>query len=353
MTTYAEAGVDIDKGNTFIKKIKGVVAETHRSGVLTGIGGFSSLFTLDVTKYVEPVLVSSTDGVGTKLKIAGLCNRHDTIGIDLVAMCVNDIIVSGAEPLFFLDYLSTGKLELDVSVEVVKGIAEGCKQARCSLVGGETAEMPGLYKPGDYDLAGFTVGIVDLDKIIDGSGVSIGNKIIGLTSSGLHSNGFSLVRKICFEKLGLTVDDYVEELGCSIGEELLKPTAIYVDSILDVLQNFQVNGIIHNTGGGFVDNIPRVLPEWYGAVVDPFKWKIPPIFPFLEKNGDVPRAEMFHTFNMGIGMMLIVHSSQADSIMRQLRLCGEHPFEIGEIFERKGNGERVEILNIEEYSYSS
>ena len=253
---YKEAGVDIDKGNTFVKNIKDIVASTHQRGVLNEIGGFSSFFAIDTGKFKKPVLVSSTDGVGTKLIIANLCNKHDTIGIDLVAMCVNDIIVGGATPLCFLDYFSSGKLDIDTATEVVRGIAEGCRQAKCSLVGGETAEMPGLYKPGDYDLAGFTVGIADRDAIIDGSEIRVGNSIIGLASSGLHSNGFSLVRKICFDDLKLTVDMQIEELGCTLGEELLKPTRIYVQSVLNVLRKFRINGMVHNTGGGFIDNTP-------------------------------------------------------------------------------------------------
>ncbi|RZW25992.1 MAG: phosphoribosylformylglycinamidine cyclo-ligase, partial [Desulfobulbaceae bacterium] len=243
---YQEAGVDIDKGNAFVRKIKNVIADTHQRGVISEIGGFSSLFSIDKDKYESPVLVSSTDGVGTKLAVAKSCGKHDTIGIDLVAMCANDIIVSGAKPLFFLDYLAVGKLELEVASQIVTGIAEGCKMANCSLVGGETAEMPGLYKEGDYDIAGFVTGIVDRDNIIDGSDIRVGNKIIGLESNGLHANGFSLVRKICFNDLGLSVDDYIEELGLALGEELLKPTRIYVQPILNVLKNYKINGMVHN-----------------------------------------------------------------------------------------------------------
>ncbi len=336
---YSEAGVDIDKGNAFVQEIKDIVTETHQPGVLNNIGGFSSLFELDTTKYKNPVLVTSTDGVGTKLAVAGLCNRHDTIGIDLVAMCVNDIIVGGAKPLCFLDYFSVGKLELEVAKQVVKGIAEGCKQSLCSLVGGETAEMPGLYQPGDYDLAGFVVGVVDRDKIIDGTRVKTGDKIIGLASTGLHSNGYSLVRKICLADLKLTVNQYIDELGCTLGEELLRPTKIYVQSVLGVLESYTLNGIIHNTGGGFIDNIPRILPNTCKAVIDKSSWTLPAIFPFLEKNGEVPNDEMYRTFNMGIGMMIVADASQAEAIKDRFNELGENASIIGEIVERTGEAE--------------
>lgn len=341
---YSEAGVDIDKGNAFVKEIKDIVSETHQPGVLNNIGGFSSLFALDTKEYKNPVLVSSTDGVGTKLTIAGLCNKHDTIGIDLVAMCVNDIIVGGAKPLCFLDYFSVGKLELDVATEVVRGIAEGCKQSLCSLVGGETAEMPGLYKAGDYDLAGFVVGVVERGAIIDGTDVKPGNKIIGLASSGLHSNGYSLVRKICLEELKLSVDQYIEELGCTLGEELLRPTRIYVQSVLKVLEDHKINGIIHNTGGGFIDNIPRILPKGCKAIIDTSRWFLPPIFPFLEKKGDVPNEEMYRTFNMGIGLMAIVDESQAQNIVKRFEEFGEQACVIGEIATMADDDREVELI---------
>jgi phosphoribosylformylglycinamidine cyclo-ligase len=343
---YKEAGVDIDKGNTFVKNIKDIVASTHQRGVLNEIGGFSSFFAIDTGKFKKPVLVSSTDGVGTKLVIANLCNKHDTIGIDLVAMCVNDIIVGGATPLCFLDYFSSGKLDIDTATEVVRGIAEGCRQAKCSLVGGETAEMPGLYRPGDYDLAGFTVGIADRDAIIDGSEIRVGNSIIGLASSGLHSNGFSLVRKICFDDLKLTVDMQIEELGCTLGEELLKPTRIYVQSVLNVLRKFRINGMVHNTGGGFIDNTPRILPKGCKAVIDRSSWPIPPVFDFLEKKGKISREEMYRTFNMGIGLMVIVDDENTDDIMHQFSALGERPFIIGKITALKDERDpAVELLN--------
>lgn len=340
---YSEAGVDIDKGNAFVQEIKDIVADTHQPGVLSNIGGFSSLFELDTKEFRNPVLVSSTDGVGTKLAVAGLCNKHDTIGIDLVAMCVNDIIVGGAQPLCFLDYFSVGRLEIEVAKEVVKGIAEGCKQSRCSLVGGETAEMPGLYKPGDYDLAGFVVGVVDRDKIIDGSNVKTGDKIIGLASSGLHSNGYSLVRKICLTDLKLTVEQSIDELGCTLGEELLRPTRIYVASVLDVLKEYPLNGIIHNTGGGFIDNIPRVLPDSCKATINKSSWPLPPIFPFLEEKGAVPNDEMYRTFNMGIGMMVVVDTSQAEGVIARFNELGERAYLIGEIVDKTDETE-VEMV---------
>ena len=343
---YKEAGVDIDKGNTFVHNIKDIVASTHQRGVLNAIGGFSSFFAIDTAKYKKPVLVSSTDGVGTKLAIANLCNKHDTIGIDLVAMCVNDIIVGGATPLCFLDYFSSGKLEIETATEVVKGIAEGCRQAKCSLVGGETAEMPGLYKAGDYDLAGFTVGIADRDSIIDGSEIKVGNTIIGLASSGLHSNGFSLVRKICFDDHKLTVDMHIDELGRTLGEELLTPTRIYVQSVLNVLRHYRINGMVHNTGGGFIDNTPRVLPKGCKAVIDRSSWPLPPIFDFLQKRGNITRDEMYRTFNMGIGLMVIVDEAKAKDIAQQFGALGEHPYIIGKITALKDEHEApVELLN--------
>lgn len=342
---YAESGVDIDKGNLFISSIKDIVKSTHRRGVLGDIGGFSGLFALSGEDVQNPVLIASTDGVGTKLNIAKLCNKHDTIGIDLVAMCANDVIVSGAKPLFFLDYFSIGKLELDVATEVVKGIAEGCKIAKCSLIGGETAEMPGLYQKGDYDLAGFVVGIGDRNTIIDGSDISVGDKIIGLASSGIHSNGYSLVRKIFFEELNMSVDDMVEEFGCTVGEELLRPTRIYVDSITNILRRYTINGLVHNTGGGFVDNIPRVLPGGCNAVINVGTWPILPVFEFLQAKGKVHPDEMFKTFNMGIGMLVIVKSEEVEDLLHQFTALGEQPYVIGEIIASgEGNEGRQVVI---------
>jgi len=342
---YAEAGVDIDKANSFIDRIKPLVSATFQRGVLTDIGGFGGLFALGNGRYKDPVLVSSTDGVGTKLKIAELCQKHDTIGIDLVAMCVNDVVVSGARPLFFLDYFAVGSLDVDQATDVVRGIAKGCELAKCSLIGGETAEMPGHYAPGSYDLAGFTVGIAERNEIIDGAEVKVGDKLIGLASSGIHSNGYSLVRKICFEELGLSVTDQVPELGCSLGEALLKPTRIYTETVLNVIKNFHVHGVVHITGGGFTDNIPRVLPTGCKAVIKDGSWPRQPIFDFLQSKGNVSTDEMFRTFNCGIGMVLIVKAKEVDDVMSQLTALAESPYLIGEIAPRKDDADvQVEIV---------
>ncbi|WP_321283886.1 phosphoribosylformylglycinamidine cyclo-ligase [uncultured Vibrio sp.] len=328
---YSEAGVDIDKGNHFVSQIKSIVSGTHRRGVLTDIGGFSGLFAIGNEDLKNPVLLASTDGVGTKLSVAKLCNKHDTIGIDLVAMCVNDVIVSGAKPLFFLDYFACSSLDLEVATDVVRGIAEGCKQAQCSLIGGETAEMPGLYQPGDYDLAGFVVGIGDRNALIDGSDIRVGDKIIGLASSGVHSNGYSLVRKIFFEELGKQVDEMIEEFGCTVGEELLRPTRIYVESLSNVLRRFTIHGLVHITGGGFIDNIPRILPSGCAAHINRGSWPVLPVFSYLQNQGGVTEAEMYRTFNMGIGMMAVVPESDVDDLMHQFKANGEQPYLIGEI----------------------
>jgi len=328
---YAEAGVDIDKGNEFINRIKPMVSATFRRGVLTDIGGFGGLFALGGFNYKDPVLVSSTDGVGTKLNVAKLCGRHDTIGIDLVAMCANDVVVSGAQPLFFLDYFAVSELDLDVASDVVKGIAKGCEISGCSLIGGETAEMPGLYRKGDYDLAGFVVGIVEREKIIDGSDIKVGDKLIGLASSGLHSNGYSLVRKICFDDLGLGVDDHVPELGCLLGEELLKPTRIYVPAVKNIIKNFPIQGLIHVTGGGFFDNIPRIMPHGCGVRLEAGTWPVPPVFRFLKEKGGVSPEEMCRTFNCGIGMILVVRPEVVEDLSFQLAALGEQPYVIGEV----------------------
>jgi phosphoribosylformylglycinamidine cyclo-ligase len=341
---YAEAGVDIDKGNEFIDRIKPLVKGTFQRGVMTDIGGFGGLFSLGGFNYKHPILVSSTDGVGTKLAVAQLCGKHDTIGIDLVAMCVNDVIVCGGKPLFFLDYFSIGKLDNDLATDVVKGIAKGCEISKCSLIGGETAEMPGLYGEGDYDLAGFTVGIAERDDIIDGSGIRVGHKIIGLASSGVHSNGYSLARKIFFEEQGLDVNSQVDELGCTVGEELLRPTRIYVEPLLNIIKNFKVHGLVHITGGGFYDNIPRIMPESCAVRIESGSWAIPPVFTYMCKKGNVPPEEMFRTFNCGIGMVAVVEADQADDICFQLAALGETPFVIGEVVAREGdNDSEVEI----------
>lgn len=330
MSKYKDAGVDIDKADSFIEKIKPIVSKTFSKDVLTGIGGFGALFSIS-NEYEHPVLISSTDGVGTKLEIAKLCNNHKTIGLDLVAMCVNDIIVAGAKPLFFLDYFSTGKLNVDVAVDVVKGIADGCKESSCSLIGGETAEMPGLYLQDDYDLAGFTVGIADRNSIIDGSNIKVGDKLIGIPSSGIHSNGYSLVRKICFEELNLVVGDYITELKCTLGEELIKPTKIYVNTILKLTKKFSINGIVHVTGGGLTDNVPRVLPKGCSVTVYKDSWFKQPIFEFLKEKGRVSEEDMLRTFNCGIGMIIIVPNEEVLVIRKHLANNNESNFVIGEV----------------------
>lgn len=331
--TYKQAGVDIEAGNEFIRLIKPFVERTKRAGVIGGIGGFGGLFQLDLKKYKDPVLVSGTDGVGTKLKIAFMMDRHDTIGIDLVAMCVNDIVVSGAEPLFFLDYIATGRLEPSKLLEVVKGITEGCRLAGCALIGGETAEMPSIYQDAEYDLAGFAVGVVEKERIIDGSGIKPGDKVIGLASSGLHSNGYSLARKVIFDKMGFRVSDRVDILNRTIGEELLSPTRIYVKTILHMMQRFDVKGIAHITGGGLTENIPRILPERAKVVLYPGRWNAQAIFYLIEKWGNIEREEMYRDFNMGIGMVLILPENQIEGAMSELIKCGEEPYFIGEVVE--------------------
>lgn len=339
--TYADAGVDIDKANDFVTIIKNLVKKTPRTGVISEIGGFGGLFSLNTEMYKRPVLVSSTDGVGTKLKIAFMMDKHDTVGIDLVAMCVNDIIVQGAKPLFFLDYLAIGKLETQKAVDIVQGIADGCCQANCALIGGETAEMPDMYAPGEYDLAGFTVGIVDNDKIVDGSEISVGHSLIGIGSSGLHSNGFSLVRKICFDVLKMKVDDYIPEFGKSLGEELLTPTKIYSETIRNLLRAFPINGLAHITGGGIVDNLVRVIPDACDAVIDSKSWEIPPVFQFLKQAGNISDEEMFRTFNNGIGMIAVVPEKTVDEIIIRLKAMNEDCYLIGEIVEKKHQSSRI------------
>ncbi len=342
---YTEAGVDIDKANELVKKIGSVVASTFRKGVITEIGGFAGLFSLDTSGLRQPVLVSSTDGVGTKLKLAFMTGIHDTIGIDLVAMSVNDIVVTGATPLFFLDYFATGKLDTGTAEAVIQGIAQGCKYAECSLIGGETAEMPGMYGPNEYDLAGFAVGIADRDRIIDGSDIGVGHVLIGLASSGLHSNGYSLVRKICFEEQGLSVNDTPQEFGGeTLGKVLLEPTRIYVRAITHLLKKFTISGIVHITGGGFQDNIPRVLPDSCKAVIALNSWEMPPVFTFLREKGHVPQDEMLRTFNCGVGMVLVVRSDDVEEIMLQLDALGEKSFVLGTIQEREGDEPQVEFI---------
>lgn len=334
MNLYQKAGVDINLGNTLVDRIKPLIRQTFSPEVITDIGGFSGLFQLDPTGYSQPVLVSSTDGVGTKVKIAQHLGKHDTIGIDLVAMSVNDIIVQGARPLFFLDYLATGRLDLETTTAIIEGIVTGCRQAGCALIGGETAEMPGCYPSGEYDLAGFVVGIVDRKKIIDGSQVQPGDQIIGLSSNGLHSNGYSLVRQIFFEHLRIDPKEMIPELGSTLGEELLKPTRIYAQSILSLIKTFPLHGIAHITGGGITDNLPRILPAPCQARIIKNSWAIPPIFPLLQRWGEISEKEMHHVFNNGLGLILIVPKNQAREILAGLEGLGEKSFLIGEIVPR-------------------
>lgn len=329
--TYKDSGVDVDTAEAFVQTLKTIVKPTYRHEVISDIGGFSGLFGLNVDKYKHPVLVSATDGVGTKLRLAFMMNRHDTIGIDLVAMCVNDIIVQGAEPLFMLDYISTGKINNSILSELVTGIAAGCKEAGCSLIGGETAEMPSFYSEGEYDIAGFVVGVVERDNIVDGSSVSVGDRIIGIASNGIHSNGYSLVRKLFFEELKLSVDDYIEELQCVLGEELLKPTRIYAKPVLNILRDFRINAMAHITGGGLTENIARVLPKGCVADIDPKTWQVPAIFKLMQEKGNIDTQEMMRTFNNGIGMVIIVPHSDLEEIMFRLKGLKERAFVIGEI----------------------
>ncbi|MDA8100435.1 MAG: phosphoribosylformylglycinamidine cyclo-ligase [Nitrospiraceae bacterium] len=332
--TYKDAGVDIDAGDLFVQKIKPFVKATARPEVLGGIGGFGGLFALK--KYKNPVLVSGTDGVGTKLKIAFLMNRHDTVGIDLVAMCVNDIAVQGAEPLFFLDYFATGKLKPQEHSQVVKGIADGCRQAGCALIGGETAEMPSFYADDEYDLAGFAVGVVEKKDIIDGSRIKPGDQLIGLASSGLHSNGYSLVRKVLFEKAGYGVDDILTELGGpKLGEVLITPTKIYARTLLALLKEFDIRGMAHITGGGITENTPRILPKGTQALIRKKSWDIPPIFKLIQKKAGVDDEEMYRAFNMGLGMILAAPKAQAEKVMKKAEKLGEKPFLVGEIVKGK------------------
>jgi phosphoribosylformylglycinamidine cyclo-ligase len=330
-TTYRSAGVDIDEGNRLVELIKPLAKSTFRPEVLTDLGGFAGLFRLDTARYREPVLVSGTDGVGTKLKIATLLQRHDTIGIDLVAMCVNDIVVCGAEPLFFLDYFATGKLDALRARDVVKGIAEGCREAGCALLGGETAEMPSMYAEGDYDLAGFAVGVAERARLIDGRGIIPGDAIVGLASSGLHSNGYSLVRKLLFEVEGLAVDDHLPELDGPLGPALLTPTRIYARTVLTLMPRFTLKGIAHITGGGITENLPRVLPSGCTAVIDRSRWTPAPIFRLIQRRGKLLDDEMYRTFNMGLGLLVVVAADQADALRAAAEACGEGAILVGHI----------------------
>ena len=324
--TYKDSGVDITKGNQLIEKIKPIAKATLRPGVLAGLGGFGAMFEIPIDRYKNPVLISGTDGVGTKLMVAEMLNKHDTIGIDLVAMCVNDLIVQGAEPLFFLDYYATGSLNEEVATSVISGIGEGCIQSGCALIGGETAEMPGMYKGEEYDLAGFCVGIVEKNKIIDGSKVSAGDQLIALGSSGPHSNGYSLIRKV-LEK---------SKPSSSQLNSLIEPTKIYVKSILSLIQNLPVHAISHITGGGLLENIPRVLPKHLAANLDQNSWELPQIFKWLQSEGNIDTMEMYRVLNCGVGMVVIVPKALSGEAIKILKSCGENAWLIGEVINSEG-----------------
>jgi phosphoribosylformylglycinamidine cyclo-ligase len=341
--SYKDAGVDIDAGNALIEKIKGAAKRTRRPEVMAGLGGFGALFELP-TGYKQPVLVSGTDGVGTKLRLALDHGKHDSVGIDLVAMCVNDLIVCGAEPLFFLDYYATGKLEIDTAAAVVNGIADGCELSGCSLIGGETAEMPGMYEGEDYDLAGFCVGIAEKSELIDGTQVAVGDKLIGLASSGPHSNGYSLIRKV----LEVTnTDPAVEQLeGTPLIDLLMEPTKIYVKPLLELIKKSQVNALAHITGGGLLENIPRVLPENAKAVIDTQAWKRPVVFDWLQKGGNIDEHEMHRTLNCGVGMVICVPADRAQEALDMLAASGETAFELGSISELAPGEEQVQLVGL-------
>ncbi len=333
MTDYRQAGVDIERGEEVVRRIRPLARSTFRPEVLGDIGTFGGLFRLGAERYVDPVLVSGTDGVGTKLKLAFLMDRHDTVGIDLVAMCVNDIIVSGAEPLFFLDYLAVGELVVSKAEAIVQGIAEGCRQAGCSLIGGETAELPSFYQKGEYDLAGFSVGVVERVAILTGEKIKPGDAVIGLASSGLHSNGFSLARRVLLEQAELSLDSSLDGLDNTLGETLLTPTRIYVTTILQLIKDFSIHGLAHITGGGITRNVPRVLPQGCRADIRKNTWPIPPIFSHIQKFGHVEEDEMYRVFNMGIGFVLVVSADQEQAVIDRANALGEQAMGIGQIVE--------------------
>jgi phosphoribosylformylglycinamidine cyclo-ligase len=329
---YKSSGVDIDAGTETVRRIKGLARSTFTAGVLSEIGSFGGLFRLDPTAWKDPILVSSADGVGTKLKIAFLANEHRTIGLDLVNHCVNDILVQGARPLFFLDYLATGRLRPDVAEQIVEGLARGCRENGCALLGGETAEMPGFYAEGEYDLAGFIVGAVESETLIDGRSIAIGDVLIGLPSSGLHTNGYSLARRIAFDHLGLSVDAHVEDLGAgTVGEVLLTPHRSYLQAAYPLIAKGAIKGLAHITGGGITDNLPRVFPEGTAARIDRAAWQVPPVFEWLQRAGDVPVDDMFRTFNMGIGLILVCTPALVDPVLDDLRSRHESPVLLGEV----------------------
>ena len=339
---YQSAGVDVHRGYEAVNQMKAHVQKTHIPGVLGQVGGFGGMFEMP-KGYENPVLVSGTDGVGTKLQLAFMLDRHDTIGIDCVAMCVNDIVCMGAKPLFFLDYIGTGYLDPSQIANIVKGVSEGCIQAGCALIGGESAEMPGFYKKGEYDMAGFTVGVVDKDKIISGENLRDGNVLIGVASSGIHSNGYSLVRKLCFDVKGLAPDTKLPELDKTLGEELLTPTKIYVKLILDLIEKFDINGIAHITGGGWIENIPRILPKHLKAEVTTKNHEIPAIFKLLQDWGQLEDKDMYNTFNMGTGLVLAVDEKNSDKILEEINKS-EKAFLIGKLSNRKDGEEEIEFV---------
>jgi len=339
--TYKGAGVDIDAGNEAVLRMKEYIKSTFTPGVLTEIGTFGGMYELNLSEVERPVLVSSIDSVGTKLKVAFMMNRHDTIGHDLVNHCINDILVQGAKPLFFLDYFGTGQLSPSVVVEVIKGLSEACRNAGCALIGGETAELPGMYLAGEYDLAGCIVGLVDRSKVVDGSKVLPGDILVGIASNGLHTNGYSLVRHIFFERARLRVDQHVPGLGMPLGEELLKPHRSYAQPVHALLEEFDIHGMAHITGGGFYDNIPRALPADCQAAVERRSWEVPPVFRLIQEIGSIAEPEMYRTFNMGVGYVLVVPREQATAIVARLAGMGETSYMIGEV--RKGSRE-VQVL---------
>ncbi len=340
---YTSAGVNINAGNALVSRIKSLVATTYTHGVLSDIGGFGGLFRPDISGMQAPVLVSGTDGVGTKLKMASLFNKHDTVGIDLVAMSVNDCLVLGAKPLFFLDYFACGELDVDQAEKVIQGVVEGCKQSGCTLLGGETAEMPGMYAPGDYDLAGFCVGIVDSPNIVDGSTISVGDVIIGFASSGVHSNGYSLVRKI-YEASGAKADDIMPGTDKTFAEVLLAPTIIYADQVKTAMRDMRIKGMVHITGGGFYDNIPRVLPSSVCAEINFGSWERPAVFEWLKEQGKLDWTEMLQIFNCGIGYIMITDRATADELLPRFQSLPARAWEIGTITRRKDDQEQVEIV---------
>jgi phosphoribosylformylglycinamidine cyclo-ligase len=342
---YKSSGVDIDAGNETVRRIRGLARSTFTSGVLSDIGTFGGLFQLDSGQNRHPVLVASADGVGTKLKVAFLANRHGTVGIDLVNHCVNDILVQGAEPLFFLDYLATGRLSPHVAEAVVGGMAAACRDNGCALLGGETAEMPGMYADGEYDLAGFIVGVVDRERLINGRAIAVGDVLVGVPSSGLHTNGYSLARRIVFDTLGLRVDSHVPELRRTVGEALLEPHRSYLNLIRPILDGGRVKGMAHITGGGITDNLPRILPHGTAAVVDAKSWTVPPLFRWLQQSGQVPSDDMMRTFNMGIGLIIVTTAHQSEALIGELAARGGHDARvIGEIV--PGEPPSVSYINL-------